>query len=342
MVGVLPFGTIGKQRVDLITITHPDGSYAKFTDYGARLVALGIPDAHGKIADVVTGYNSLEGYLKGARFFGANVGPYANRIGGARFAIDGLTYLFVPNGNGNLLHSGERGFDSVVWAHECADNSVEFRHLSPDSEFDFPGDVDVRIKYEFTTSHALRISYLATTTKPTHLNIAHHSYFNLAGHERGLIDYHEVQIIAQQVLETDADLIATGKFLRVENTPLDLRQYAWIGAREFDHCYAIDDYDGSLRAVARVRHQASGRTMQVYSTLPGLQFYTANHPVPGKDGAQYPARTSFCLEPQFFPNTPNIAHFPSSLLRPGEIYKHTVEYRFSDNIVDMSDKLKLP
>lgn len=327
---------------------------ARFTAYGARLVSLLVPERNGHMVDVVTGYNSVDDYKKGARFFGANVGPFANRIRGARFTIDGDEYCFTPNGNGHLLHSGERGLDSVLWndmlgerSRATAADDITFTYRSPDGEFGFPGAVDYSIHYKFLPGPTLRIEYTATPQKATHLNIAHHSYFNLAGHDTGSIDEHLVQINASHYLEVDADSIPTGRLLPVDNTPLDLRDPTRLGDRihadfaplrdcgGFDQCFVINYAEpapNGLKFCARVVNPATGIAMEIHSSYPALQFYTANHDlpaIPGKDGALYRKHGSLCLEPQFFPNSPNITHFPSTLVRPGEVYQQVVEFRFS-------------
>jgi len=334
--------------------TQHDLPVARFTDYGARLVSLTVPDRNGNPVDVVTGYETVENYQKGARFFGANVGPFANRIRGARFTSDGHEYLLNPNGNGHLLHSGERGLDAVLWNYTRGERSrgiaaedITFTYQSPDGEFGFPGPVDYSIHYKTLPGLNLRIEYTATPQKATHLNIAHHSYFNLAGHDAGSIDDHLVLINAGHYLEVDADSIPTGKLMPVDNTPLDLRAPTRLGDRltadcaplrdcgGFDQCFVINYADPArdgLRFCARVVSPTTGIAMEIHSSYPALQFYTANHDlpaVPGKNGAVYRKHGSFCLEPQFFPNSPNVAHFPSTLVRPGEVYRQVVEFRFS-------------
>jgi len=342
------WGELKSAPVNLITLRQGNGSYARFTDYGARLVALGVPDRNGNIIDVVTGYGTLDGYLTGARFFGANVGPFANRIRNASFTIDGITYQFKPNGGPHLLHSGERGLDSVLWKSRASDEGIEFTHHSPDGEFGFPGPVDYSIHYKLQPGPTLRIEYTATPQKATHLNLAHHSYFNLAGHGAGTIEDHMVQINADEYLEVDEDFIPTGKRLAVQGTPLDLRDATLLAERlnadfaplracgGFDQCFVINYADSArpdgLRQCARVTSARTGIAMEIRSSYPGLQFYTANHDLPalpGKGGAIYRKHGSFCLEPQFFPNSPNIAHFPSTLVRPGEVYRQKVDFRFS-------------
>lgn len=343
-----PWGELAGAPVQLIELRHGDDAFLRFTNYGARLVAFGVPERSDNIVDVVTGYDALAGYLSGARFFGANVGPFANRIRDASFTIDGLTYRFKPNGGAHLLHSGERGLDSVLWNSTASDDAIEFTYHSPDGEFGFPGPVDYSIRYKLLPGPTLRIEYNAVPQKATHLNITHHSYFNLAGHGAGSIEDHMVQINADKYLETDEDFIPTGKMLTVQGTPLDLRDPTLLADRltsdfallracgGFDQCFVINYADSptadGLRPCARVTSRATGIAMEIHSSYPGLQFYTANHdlpPVLGKDRALYSKHGSFCLEPQFFPNSPNIAQFPSTLVRPGETYRQVVELRFS-------------
>lgn len=319
----------------------------RLTPYGARLVSLSVPDRNGNLVDVVTGYDSDEDYRRGARFFGANVGPFANRIANARFAIDGTEYRFRPNDNRHLLHSGEQGLDSVLWKSAASADGIAFTYHSPDGEFGFPGPVEYSIHYKLLPGPTLRIEYTAVPQKATHLNIAHHSYFNLAGHDAGSIDDHLVQINAAHYLEVDADSIPTGKLLAVEKTPLDLRNPTRIADRlnadflplqtcgGFDQCFVVDTSrpaTAGLYFAARVVAPQTGIAMEIHSSYPALQFYTANHDlpaVPGKHGALYRRHGSFCLEPQFLPNSPNIAHFPSTLVRAGETYQQVVEFRFA-------------
>lgn len=291
---------------------HSDGSYARFTDYGARLAALGVPDRNGNTIDVVTGYDTLEGYLKGARFFGANVGPFANRIRNARFTIDGVEYHFKPNGGAHLLHSGERGLDTVLWKTTATQNDLQFTYHSPDGEFGFPGPVDYSIHYKLLPGPTLSIEYTAIPQKSTHLNIAHHSYFNVAGHDADTIADHMVQINADEYLEVDEDFIPTGNRLAVQGTPLDLRDPTLIANRltsdfaplrasgGFDQCFVINYADSptadGLRQCARVTSARTGIAMEIHSSYPGLQFYTANHdlpPVLGKGGEVYRQNVDF-------------------------------------------------
>jgi len=341
------FGTMpsGKE-IDIIHMSHGNTDGIKVTNYGAKLVSLVIPDKNGNPIDVVLGYNTLADYLNGNRFFGSNPGPCANRIGNARFSIDGTEYRFQPNVGAHLLHSGESALEAVVWNYEAGDDFVKFVYNSPDAEFGFPGNKTISITYRWSAGFLLTIEYEATTDKATHLNLTHHSYFNLDGEKSQSILDHRICIHASHVLEVDDYSIPTGKFISVEGTPLDLRTEQKIADRifadyeilqktsGFDQCFVIDKKAKELAHCARVLASESGCSMDVYSTLPGLQFYTDNHDnghIAGKSGKKYPMRSALCLEPQQFPNAPNIASFPSTLLRPEEKYHEIIQYQFNKN-----------
>lgn len=339
------FGTTPQgEQVDIITVENDNGALIKVTNYGAKLVALTVPDKKGQVEDLVFGYKTLEDYLSGNRFFGSNPGRFANRIANAQFEIDGVTYDFEPNDGANLLHGGEKAFDNVVWSYDVQGSSITFHYTSPDGEGGFPGELKTTITYRWSNDYKLTIDYVATTSKPTHVNLTHHSYFNLNGESYDTIFDHIITINSSYVLEVNEGLIPTGKYLTVENTPLDLREGRLVGAvvdsdfpslknaLGFDHCYVIDKEGEGLAHCAHVLDPRSGRTMDVYTTLPGMQFYTCNHPnglTKGKSDKIYPIRGAFCLEPQFFPNTPNIPSFPSTLLKPNKEYNHTIIYQFN-------------
>jgi aldose 1-epimerase len=338
--GVTPQG----KQVDLITFENESGAYIKVTSYGAKLVSLVIPDKNGKLADVVLGYNDLESYLNGERFFGSNPGPFANRIKDASFTIDGQTYHLTPNEGANLLHSGSSAIEAEVWSYEVENDAVTFSCSIPDGKYGFPGGINISICYKWSNDLKLSLDYRATTSKPTHINLTHHSYFNLNGDDCDTILDHIVSIDASSYLETDNNSVPTGNILPVANTPLDLREAKVIGdgifseyepmqkCKGYDHCYVIDKKEEGLSHCARVLDPKSGRTMDVYCTLPGVQFYTDNYEngvLPGKHGKVYPKRSAFCLEPQFYPNSPNIESFPSTLLRPGREYNQTIVYQFN-------------
>jgi aldose 1-epimerase len=328
----------------LLKIENPDGSFIELTNWGAKLVSLVVPDKDRKLDNVVLGYASFNDYLKGHRFFGSNVGRFANRIKDGQFYIDGDLFLLSKNRDGFHQHGGFKGFDSVFWDYKVESDTVVFSRISPDGEEGYPGTLNAAIIYRFGTDHKLEIDYHATTDRPTHVNIAHHSYFNLSGAGHGQIDHHKVGIKASHFLEVDQNHIPTGNTLKVDETPLDLRKPKSIAegidadhpviqhASGYDQCFVIDKPAGNLGLCAWVNDPLSGRKMEVLSTLPGLQFYTGNFCesiVPGKKGKMYGLRSAFCLEPQFYPNSPNIPGFPSTLLKPGSEWQHKVIYKFS-------------
>lgn len=338
--GITPKG----EQADIITLENENGAYIKATSYGAKLVSVVVPDKNGNLDDVVLGYNNLDSYVNGHRFFGSNPGPFANRIKNASFTIDGTTYQLKPNDGDNLLHSGNSALEAVVWGYELENDSVKFSYTCADGQFGFPGELKVSITYKWNNEGKLTIDYEAATSKPTHVNLTHHSYFNLGGDGNETALDHIVKISGSYYLETDANLVPTGNLIPVANTPLDLREGKLIGdvifsdyapmvkALGFDHCYVIDRENEGLQHCAHVFHPKTGRTMDVYTTMPGLQLYTDNHDngeLVGKRGKKYPMRSAICLEPQFYPNTPNIETFPSTLLRPNKEYRQTIVYQFN-------------
>lgn len=338
--GITPDGT----QVDLITILNSNGSFIKVTNYGAKLVSLVVPDKYGKPDDIVLGYNKLDNYINGHRFFGSNPGPFAGRISNASFVIDGKTYRFVPNDNNNLLHSGNKAIESAIWNYEVKGNRVTFNYLYKETESGYPGDINLFISYCWDDNQSLTIEYMATSNQPTHINLTHHSYFNLNGEGSQTVLDHLIFIRSSNYIETDSDRIPTGKILKVSDTPLDLRKECQISdiinsdytpikeALGVDHFYIIDRKSKSAPDYcARVVAPDSGRVMEVYTSMPGIQFYTDNHDngsIPGKNGQIYPKRCAFCLEPQHYPDAPNIPSFPSTLLLQGKIYNEIIRYHF--------------
>ncbi|MDH7570699.1 MAG: aldose epimerase family protein [Armatimonadota bacterium] len=335
--------------IDLFTLRNGRGMEARITNYGGIVVSLTAPDRRGHFADVVLGYDRLDDYVTDNPFFGALVGRYANRIGGARFILDGVEYRLAANDGRNHLHGGRRGFDKVVWdateRFTPAGPALELRYLSRDGEEGYPGNLQVCARYTLTHDGTLRIELSATTDRPTICNLTQHSYFNLKGAGEGDILDHLAWINADFYTPTDAEQIPTGEILAVGGTPLDFRSPTPIGSRidapheaiRFGHGY---DHNWVLRErpvdhqpvrAARVWEPVSGRVLEVFTTAPGVQFYTGNfldgHHV-GKQGVAYGRRAGFCLEPQHYPDSPNKPHFPSPVLRPGEEYRHTIVYRF--------------
>jgi len=334
--------------VDLYTLKNAKGAEATITNYGGIVVTLLMPDRAGKMADIVLGYDTLQGYLDKTPYFGALIGRYGNRIGGAQFAIDGTTYTLAKNDGANSLHGGVKGFDKVVWTARPVDSkegaALELTYLSKDGDEGFPGNLQVTAVYTLTDANELRVQFTATTDKATVVNLTHHSYFNLRGQGDGDILGHEVIIASSKTTPVDKTLITTGEYAPVEGTPFDFRTPTTIGARindpdtqlqygpGYDHNWVIDKPAGELGLQASVYEPTTGRVMEVLSDEPGLQFYAGNFldgTIKGKGGVAYQHRTGFCMEPQHYPDSPNKPGFPSVVLRPGQTYKNTIIYRFS-------------
>ncbi len=358
-VGLCPekFGTavVDSQEVKLFTLKNANGCVAQFTNLGAKMVTLCVPDADGNIGDVVFGYATAAEYAecdnasgKGEPFFGATIGRYGNRIAGGKFSIDGTEYQLCQNENGNCLHGGNRGFYSQVFnAEQKGDSAITFSRVSPDGEMGFPGNLDVKVTYTLTSCNAVKIEYEATTDKPTVVNLTNHSFFNLAGEADTTINDETIQIFADAITPVDGSLIPTGELMPVEGTPFDFRSGRVIGdslASEHPQIKLGNGYDHNfvlnsevlpccgLRKAAIVTDPQSGRVMTVLTSEPGVQFYAGNFinsTQTGKCGHKYPFRSALCLETQHFPNSPNVESFPSTRLNPGETYKHTCVYAFS-------------
>ena len=300
--------------------------------YGGALRTLTVPDRAGRPVDVVLGLDTLEDYRTQDKFLGALVGRYANRIGGSRFTLEGRTYPLPANDGANHLHGGPEGFDKKVWTiQEQTDSSVTLSLLSPDGEAGYPGELAVTAVYALWDG-ALEISYRAEATETTLCNLTNHAYFNLSGHDSGPVDGHSVQVLADRYTPVGAGLIPTGAVETVEGTPMDLRTLQPLGEREFDHNWAVSGWDGALRPAARAWSPDTGIAMETLTTLPGIQFYTGNFldgcPA-GKGGASYVKHGAFCLETQFFPDSPNQPSFPSAVLAKGQTYVSKTVYRFS-------------
>ncbi|HVO99082.1 MAG TPA: aldose epimerase family protein [Bryobacteraceae bacterium] len=336
----------GKTRegaaVKIFTLTNKNGLEARITSYGGRLVSLKTPDKAGAMGDVVLGFDSLDGYLSENPFFGALVGRYANRIGHAQFTLDGALYKVPKNDGENSLHGGLRGFDKVVWtARELPGGGLELTYLSKDGEEGYPGNLKATVIYHLTDANELKIDYEATTDKDTVVNLTNHSYFNLKG--SGDILGHQLTLNADRFTPVDSGLIPTGVLQMVAGTPFDFRKSTAIGARidkndeqlklgrGYDHNWVLNKKDSELSLAARVEEPASGRIMEVWTTQPGVQFYTGNFldgTIKGKGGQVYVRRAALCLETQHFPDSPNKPNFPSTVLKPGQHYKSTTIYKF--------------
>ena len=345
-----PFGkTPDGQQIDLYVLTNKSGAEAAITTFGGAVVSLKVLDRNGKFADVVLGYDSGEGYVADKSFFGALVGRYGNRIGHAQFAIDGKTYTLAKNNGENTLHGGVKGFNKAVWSAKTVSakggQSLELSYLSKDGEEGFPGNLKVRVTYTLTDVNALVIDYSATSDKKTVVNLTNHSYFNLAGQGSGDILGHQLMIAADMFTPVDAGLIPTGELRDVAGTPFDFRQSTAIGARinqdeeqlkiggGYDHNFVLHPpMDRKEFLAARVTEPTSGRVMEVWTTEPGVQFYTGNFldgKVTGKGGVAYAKRAALCLETQHFPDSPNQPKFPSAALNPGETYHTITTYKFT-------------
>jgi aldose 1-epimerase len=337
--GNMPDGT----PVDIYTLTNADGLVCKVITYGAAITELHVPDRAGRMGDVVLGFDNLKQYLTESPCFGSVVGRVANRIAKGTFKVDGETYKLAINNGPNTLHGGLVGFDKVVWGAEAADGpngpSVVFTHVSPDGNEGFPGTLTVKMTYTLTNGNEMRFDYEATTDKTTPLNLTNHSYFNLAG--KGDVRDQVLQLKASKYTPGDEGLIPTGVIADVAGGPLDFTQAKPIGrdikkvpgnTNGYDHNYVIDGGGTKLVLAARVYDPATGRSLEVSTDQPGVQLYTANGlngKIVGKYGWAYASYAGFCLETQHYPDSVNQPSFPSTLLRPGEVFKSTTIYRFA-------------
>ncbi|MDM8005914.1 MAG: aldose epimerase family protein [Phycisphaerae bacterium] len=341
--------TLDGAKVDLYRLTNANGMRADITTYGGIVVRLMVPDKNGKFDDVVLGFDSLAGYLKGHPFFGALVGRYGNRIAKGRFTLEGVEYKLATNNMGNHLHGGLKGFDKAVWAAEpvqCSETvGLKLCYTSKDGEEGYPGTLKCTVTYRLTNANELKIEYEATTDKPTPVNLTNHSYFNLAGAGNGDNLSHVMMLNADRFLPVDKTLIPTGELRPVKGTPFDFTKPTPIGkninadgeqvkfGNGWDHCWVLNQKTpGELTLCARVTEPTSGRVMEMHTTEPAVQFYSGNFldgSNVGKGGKAYKFRYGFCLEAEHYPDSPNKPEFPSTILKPGETYRQTTIYRFS-------------
>lgn len=328
-------------------LKNKNGMEVKVINYGGIITSLKVRDKNGNLGDVVLGYDSLSSYLKSSPYFGALIGRYGNRIAKGKFSIDGTSYSLPVNDGENHLHGGPVGFDKVFWNIEPSDSaqSLVLTYHSADGEQGYPGNLDAVVTYTLTDDNELKIDYNATADKKTVVNLTQHSYFNLTGDPSNDILGHQLMIDADYFLPVDKTLIPTGELRPVKGTPFDFNTLTPIGTRinkdneqlkfgkGYDHCWVLDDYDsGSLRKVAMLYDSTSGRTMEVITTEPGLQFYSGNFldgSLTGKKGIAYQFRHGLCLETQHYPDSPNKPSFPSVVLSPGDVYHTTTIYKFS-------------
>jgi aldose 1-epimerase len=340
--GALPSGT----AVERFTLRNGDVE-VEVSQYGGAILALRVPDRDGRPGDVVLGLGRLADYVDDQAYFGALIGRYANRIGGARFRLDGREYRLPANNGANHLHGGPHGFHKVAWSAEPfrENGSVGLRlgYVSPHGEEGYPGTLDVQVTYRLTGERALEIDYAARTDRPTPVNLTQHTYFNLSADPARDVMGHELQLDADHITPVDGGLIPTGELAPVAGTAFDFRAPTPMGARidapdarlrqagGFDHNFVLTHPAGTLARAARVREPGSGRVLEVHTTEPGLQFYSGNYldgTATGKGGAAYGWRSGFCLEPQHFPDSPNQPAFPSTVLRPGDQYASRTVWRF--------------
>ncbi len=338
------FGTLKDGRkAHIYTLTNPNGLEAEITNYGAILVALRVPDTNQTINDIVLGHDTLDEYTADTNYFGSTVGRYANRIADGNIRIDGTEHQLTRNDGDNHLHGGLHGFNKKLWDAHAERDSLQLTYRSPDGEEGYPGNLTAAVRYTLTDRDELKIEYHAITDRATHCNLSHHSYFNLAGAGTGDITGHRLAIHARHFTPIREGLIPTGELQTVAGTPMDFTYPIEIGARidepnpqlrlggGYDHNWVLNN-PGLSTPAATVNEPTSGRILELYTTEPGLQFYSGNFldgKTTGKHGKRYPHRGGLCLEAQHYPDTPNQPRFPTTLLRPGETYRQTTIYRFT-------------
>jgi aldose 1-epimerase len=340
--GTLPDGT----PVELYTLRNSHGMEATIMTYGGIVTSLKVPDKNGTFDDVVLGYDNLDGYLKSSPYFGALIGRYGNRIAKGKFSLDGVEYTLATNNMPNALHGGLKGFDKVVWTARPLPTangpSLILTYVSRNGEEGYPGNLLVTAVYSVTENNALKVEFSATTDQKTVVNLTHHSYFNLRG--KGDVLGHVVYINADRFTPVDSTLIPTGELKPVAGTPFDFTKPTTIGARigntndeqivfggGYDHNWVLNKKPGEMSLAASIYEPVTGRAMEVWSTSPGVQFYSGNFldgTITGKNGQVYEFRNGFCFEPQHFPDSPNHPEFPTTELKPGETYQNTIIYKF--------------
>ena len=341
-----PFGKMPDgAAVEVFTLTNAAGMEVRAITYGGIITSLRVPDRAGKLDDIVLGFDRLDGYLKDPPFFGAIIGRYGNRIAKGQFTLEGQTYKLATNNGPNHLHGGNKGFDKVIWKAEpvAGKNAISFSRTSADGEEGYPGNLRVQVTYTLTDKNELIVDYRATTDKPTVVNLTQHSYFNLAGQASGDILGHQLTLNADRYTPVSETLIPTGELAPVAGTPFDFRKPVAIGARigqadaqlknglGYDHNWVLNRSGNGLELAARVAEPKTGRTMEIRTTEPGIQFYSGNFldgKLTGKQGAQYKHRNGFCLETQHYPDSPNQPKFPSTTVRPGTEYRSTTVFTF--------------
>ncbi len=339
-----PFGQIDGKDVTAFTLQNANGAWVEIINFGGIITKIQVPDKQGNLADVTLGYDTLAEYETGNRHFGSLVGRHANRIEDAQFTLNNVTYHLAKNNGRNHLHGGNKGFGKVIWEPTVVDDDkLQLTYRSVDGEENYPGTLDVTVFYSFDDDNTLRIEYQAVTDKDTVINLTNHAYFNLAGHDHGTIRQHLLQIFAERYTAVNDECLPTGEVRSVKGTPLDFTEPKPIGqdidstheqivnGKGYDHNWILDNGGKELALAAQAWDPESGRTMKVFTTKPGIQFYAGNMLTfedTGKGGAKYPPRSGFCLETQYFPNAMKHTHFPSPILKVGETYNHITEYQF--------------
>ena len=341
-----PFGrTSDGTPVEMYTLINANGIELRAMTYGGIITSLKVPDRSGTFGDIVLGLDTIDGYLTGSRYLGALIGRYGNRIANGQFTLEGKTYELATNNGPNHLHGGVKGFDKVLWNAEPGDStdgvSVTLSRTSPDGEEGYPGNLQATVRYLLTDKNELAIEYRATSDKVTPVNLTQHSYFNLAG--SGDILGHELVLYARRYTPVDETLIPTGELAPVQGTPFDFQKATTIGARidadhqqlkngkGYDHNWVVDRTADGLQPAARVVEPRSGRTLDIATTEPAIQFYSGNFldgTITGKGGRAYTRRSGFCLETQHYPDSPNHPNFPSTILEPGQTYLSTTVFTF--------------
>jgi len=336
------------EKVDIFTITNKDGIVVNIITFGGRITSLTAADKNGKMENVVLGFENLEQYEKDNPFFGALVGRYGNRIAKGKFSLNNTDYTLAKNNGENSLHGGVKGFDKVVWkvleVNEGDKGVLKLSYLSKDMEEGFPGNLTTIVTYTLNSDNSLDVLYEATTDKTTVVNLTQHAYFNLSGDFSQTILDHEVEIDADSYIPVDSGLIPTGDLATVEGTPFDFRKAKLVSqdinaeneqiglGGGFDHCWVLNDYESGYRSVAKAYHSGSGRTLEVFTDEPGIQFYSGNFldgTLPAPNGDTYAKRSGFCLETQHYPDSPNQPKFPSVTLEPGDKYSTKTTFKFS-------------
>ena len=341
MTGKALYGMIGADSVFQYTLTNKNGMVVKILNYGGTVTDIITPDKNGKMGDVVLGYDSLAGYLQtGNPYFGCLVGRYGNRIANAKFTLDGKEYTLAANNGPNTLHGGLKGFDKVIWIVKLFnDSSLLLSYSSKDGEEGYPGNLSVDVMYSLSDDNGLKIDYAAVTDKATPVNLTNHCYFNLSAGADSTILEHELMLKADKYTPVNATLIPIGKIDDVKGTPMDFTTSKKIGkdlaavTGGYDHNWVVNRSGNDLELIASVYHVGSGRHMEVFTTQPGIQFYTGNF-LDGtlkntREGMKYVKHAALCLETQHFPDSPNQSSFPNTILKPGETYHETTVYKFS-------------